>query len=1150
MNAGSRPSGFVQNLAIMASAGTGKTYQLAMRFISLLLAGAGPEEIAALTFSRKAAGEILEKIVSLLSELIRKEDKRCEAVKDGFIPPGTTPEQLSRVLRGILSCRNKLHIETNDSFLFQIIQAAPAEFGIRGEIAMADENDDRPRQRALLRTLHDPRFAGSGRESASRRNDIYQVLRDISFGKTRPTLYDELTELLKNHYRAFLNYPSPANWTLPDDRPDSTALLSSARLDDLRRQFDELLETAKKTDQLKDEKSFNKLVSLADCAEKVPADHFTWPDLQDASAILVEYEKIRKADPGLPDPPGPADTALWKFNGKDNTLNGPILEILNKWVRHLAVLEHDALRKKTQAVYKVMDLFDGSFCAQTRAAGKITFEDILFLINSKEKNDYGMLQVLQERLGMTVGHYLLDEFQDTSTAQWSAFGNLAEEAIQNVDPGRFTSFFMVGDIKQSIYQWRSGNPALFMKICREQGILPEEDQDRRTDRTAPGGLLKSLSCSFRSSTPVLRLVNDVFAPEKEQSFPARLKEQASVFAAQVGKMRFERHISGLREKDSPETGCSLVLTTPVSGGGDDELVMWRTICALIQKLDPFSKKRKQPLSVAVLFRKNDKLRSCYEAMRRFAPELSVSMEGTVVLEDSMAYAVFRQLLRYAAHPGDPAASAYLSMIRLADGSAGLNRIRERLFPREEECDLPQRIREELDQAGYGAFLQRFRDAFPETERESEYMDCLAAALASGEAAGPSPLSPDERIALLDKYRSPLKSMARTVQLMTIHKSKGLGFDIVIVPCVAESGTSERGGFVKDEENDRCYFAPNKNFIPLFPRIGKNARRRMEENLYELGCTVYVALTRAKRSTIVILPEEAGNSSAATLHFADILRRTGEIDDPSGSKKEADLFVRGLAPFFGGKCPPLTPVYCTGDPFWAERMMPAPRQNAEETAEPKPEEREKAFRDRLRAQAAAYPLPRAVFSRHPEREEAETAPPSFHSFGIQPGSRFLPASAADFGTCVHEILRELEWLGSEEETKGFLRRFSEEAPDAVRLLENALAKPDIADHLRSPGSAHVRLFREQPFLLRTGDSESPLGGVIDRASVEYDEAGIPVRAEILDYKTDASGDPEHFRTLYRRQLEIYRRAMSELTGLPEHGIACTILALRPGLAVSL
>ena len=622
------PVPFIKNLAIMASAGTGKTYQLAMRFISLLLSGAKPEEIAALTFSRKAAGEILEKIVSLLLELIRREDKRCEAVKNGFIPPGTTADQLSRVLRDILSCRHKLHIETNDSFLFQIIQAAPAEFGIRGEIAMINENDDRPRQRALLRTLHDPRFAGSDPESRSRRNEIYLVLRDVSLGKGKPTLYGEITELLKNHYRAFLAFPRTEHWTLPARRPAPEERLTAGQLAEHRREFLERLEEAVCAGHIKENRAKNRLITLADEMDKVPAEHAAWPDLQGAAKKLIPfYKNIRDNNKDLPEMPSESDTAVWTFHGKENILNGRILQFLELWKRHLVALEYFALEKKTRAVYAIMNLFDASFSAQTRAAGKITFADILFLINSKRKNDLGTLQVLQERLGMTIGHYLLDEFQDTSTSQWLAFEDLALNVIQDDGSSRFTSFFMVGDIKQSIYQWREGNPALFMKICNEQGILPEDTADR-TDAT---GLLKSLSRSFRSSHPVLKLVNDVFAPEEDTAFPDRLNEQAGIFAEQVKKMRFERHESGLDDKDHPESGCSLILTTQAGDDEEHARITWETICALIRKLDPFSPKREKPLSVAILFRKNDRLRECYEAMKSIAPELNVSMDGYVAL---------------------------------------------------------------------------------------------------------------------------------------------------------------------------------------------------------------------------------------------------------------------------------------------------------------------------------------------------------------------------------------------------------------------------------------------------------------------------------------------------------------------------------------
>ena len=141
--------GFIRNLAIMASAGTGKTYQLAMRYILLILKGAKPEDIVAVTFTKKAAGEIFEKIMTLLLELILNREKLQETIRNGFFPENVCRQDLVTVLQKILSCRKKLHIETNDSFLMQSVQSSPAQFGIMGKIAMLDDGDDRPRIKAL-----------------------------------------------------------------------------------------------------------------------------------------------------------------------------------------------------------------------------------------------------------------------------------------------------------------------------------------------------------------------------------------------------------------------------------------------------------------------------------------------------------------------------------------------------------------------------------------------------------------------------------------------------------------------------------------------------------------------------------------------------------------------------------------------------------------------------------------------------------------------------------------------------------------------------------------------------------------------------------------------------------------------------------------
>src|SRR5262245_32896362 len=85
------------HVVIRASAGTGKTYQLAVRFIGLLAAGSRPEEILATTFTRKAAGEILDRVLHWLARAAADDEQRAnlaEAIGD----PGLTRDRCRDLL--------------------------------------------------------------------------------------------------------------------------------------------------------------------------------------------------------------------------------------------------------------------------------------------------------------------------------------------------------------------------------------------------------------------------------------------------------------------------------------------------------------------------------------------------------------------------------------------------------------------------------------------------------------------------------------------------------------------------------------------------------------------------------------------------------------------------------------------------------------------------------------------------------------------------------------------------------------------------------------------------------------------------------------------------------------------------------------------
>ena len=109
------------NVLIEASAGTGKTQALAGRLIELIRAGAKPQEIVALTFSRAAAGEIFERFVTLLAEGAEK-----------------SPQD-AKLLREVIETQHLSQIGTLDSFLMRIVRSFPLELGIVGRLEMMDD---------------------------------------------------------------------------------------------------------------------------------------------------------------------------------------------------------------------------------------------------------------------------------------------------------------------------------------------------------------------------------------------------------------------------------------------------------------------------------------------------------------------------------------------------------------------------------------------------------------------------------------------------------------------------------------------------------------------------------------------------------------------------------------------------------------------------------------------------------------------------------------------------------------------------------------------------------------------------------------------------------------------------------------------------
>ena len=129
----------IRHQAISASAGSGKTFQLAHRYMRLLANEVRPDQINALTFSRKAAGEIFDSIVKYLREAAVSAE---QARKTGELigKPEFGQAHFLRLLRTLLVNLHRLHVSTLDSFTVGVIRTFPMELGISTDLQLLDND--------------------------------------------------------------------------------------------------------------------------------------------------------------------------------------------------------------------------------------------------------------------------------------------------------------------------------------------------------------------------------------------------------------------------------------------------------------------------------------------------------------------------------------------------------------------------------------------------------------------------------------------------------------------------------------------------------------------------------------------------------------------------------------------------------------------------------------------------------------------------------------------------------------------------------------------------------------------------------------------------------------------------------------------------
>jgi len=1068
---------------VLASAGSGKTYRLSSRILGLLAAGAPPGTMLASTFTRKAAGEILERVLVRLAEGATDAGKARELGRDAHTSLAQ-PDQCRRLLGQLLTDLHEMNVGTLDAFFVRVARSFFQELGMAPRWTIADQpTQERLRTEAVQSALVDA-------DRAEMVELLRMLNREGADRQVHSTLFNKVEVLLD--VRRQLD-PRAENPWLP--RFGVTEQLSPEAL----RERAKILTT--------------KLRGLAVPSTQKGSPMKDWVSARDnaADAISVlDWEgafrtgigpKVLAGDGAFSRKPIPSE-----FD-----------DVFGEAQRLARIDLAPKLRREAQALGRLAELLDTAFGVTQRRAGAYRFNDITYLLGGPDPT--GSREDLSYRLDQQVRHLLVDEFQDTSFEQWRALQPLAHELLSGHADER--AGVIVADPKQSIYGWRGARPELVRRVGKAHGLAED-----------------TMKTSWRSGPVILDLVADVFRDLPANSVVSRIDGGPAVASAWM-----EDFTDLTAARDLPGH-VRAHLAPGDSGRRAIRPNLLRRAAEVVKEIHDQMPGR----SIGVLTSRNKAVAYLMHELRDIG--VRASGEGGAYLTDTPPVNALLSLLRLADHPSDSAALYHVASTPLGE----IVELRDRQN-RSAARAIASRIRVYLLEDGYGPTLGMWVHQLAPQCDAQEVQRLLQLVELGYRWDERATLRPTDftRYVAGEAVEDPSSAQ---VQVMTVHQSKGLEFDAVVLPELYAS-LAPKGGDVLIPERDpdtglvrQVYPAMAKEYRAFFPEVevadGQSRMAKLRDGLSVL----YVAMTRARYALHLILPP--GGSSAR--HSAGLIREALDLED---EKAGEDRVLREW-----------------GDPRWFDQLADEARPM--DSARPVDEARPVDVDRRVEVDRPAdeegtpggadpgAPLLRPSATR-PGRNLARRSPSSLGGDDRADLSLTLRLDAVPArrrGEVVHAWCREIEWIdngiGDDDDLRAIARTTApgmsgDRVTDLIAEFRGWMESEPIRRALSRDGfpadlftAVHVE--NELPFVRRVGDEIQE--GIIDRLVLTHLDGRV-VRAEVVDFKTDAieAGDDDSLAAhaeRYRPQILAYCDVVRERYGLAEGDVDGKLVFLRAGM----
>ncbi|WP_426480911.1 UvrD-helicase domain-containing protein [Chryseobacterium sp. R2ACT005] len=844
---------------INASAGSGKTYALVQRLLMICLRYPNQQQsirnILALTFTNKAANEMKERILSWLGNFSAKEyaeNTDLKNIQKAFEEQGLkiTIDELhhrsKKLLDYVLHNYSTLNIGTIDRFNSRLVRSFSYELGLAKNFNLEIEAEP------FLIEAVDKMLDQIGENetiSNSFMDYVDYSLENNERINLNKNLYDSAKEFVKDiHYEH---------------------LKSNKSFDDAS------YENIKNT--LRKEIVLNKKQSAELAASSIELFKSRNIDIEDFAQgkngiggfftkVIDFYQQKRT---GFPFPTTQEESVINNYrkgaSSKSKHKESEIFEILDSLLdnRMKLILLYIETQKKEKVLSALLPLkvnkdIQDELQKIEEENDLVLLSKFNILINENLKNEPSAF--IYEKVGSQFQHYFFDEFQDTSELQWQNFVPLRDHSVST----EYTSFTLVGDPKQSIYRFRGGESKLMLDIINKKEFSPKEAD------------LLVLKDNWRSARNIVQFNNELYRFHSE----GLLEEHKNIFgedAEQSPKSKFDGRVKvNLIDNLTNEEFYN-----------DTSERMRKDIQECLDNGFKFS-------DITILCRGNfdifsysQKLGNLKVKYRGEETNIKTISDKGLTLELSNTLKAVIEFLRWELNPKNKHCLIMmmyhlntLGKIHMPDFTSEMKEILDIEGHEEILQFIKEKYSLQLKQDNFPRFnlynfIEYYINEFSVENKETDFLlNFLEMLFNFTQNAG---ASTKEFLKYWDEEASSYTIQASenidAIQIMTIHKSKGLEFPIVFIPMMNKNRDNEFTNWFDTNENEALKSVNinqfNKNLEVYDEEIlffnSKNAYKNMIDRL----CLQYVATTRPVEQLFFYL--QKANKTSNNLELLEFLQ---------------------------------------------------------------------------------------------------------------------------------------------------------------------------------------------------------------------------------------------------------------------------------------